>query len=271
MQDRYVGDIGDFSNNGLLRALCGTWEKPVEDLRLGIVWYLNTPTKSDANNGHGNRVDYLNVSDYNNLIYRKCDTVLYDKLQALVGASFLTRKKRNIGQIIHGCILPNETQHHVDPVPISSVNERKKWFAVALDKTAKADIIFVNPDTGLAPASVKSHHKKGSQYVFMEDLQEFAKRGQSLVIYQHLPRLKKDEEEDRSVTKWANDYRNNLQRKLDSICLPWAFRWHPVSRRVYFIVAQTTTHRQIIERQLIRFKGSLWFDKNHFDEVIIPK
>ena len=34
MQDRYVGDIGDFGKYGLLRALCG------RDLYLGVVWYL---------------------------------------------------------------------------------------------------------------------------------------------------------------------------------------------------------------------------------------
>lgn len=34
MQDRYVGDIGDFGKYGLLRALCA------HDLSLGVVWYL---------------------------------------------------------------------------------------------------------------------------------------------------------------------------------------------------------------------------------------
>ena len=41
MRDNYVGDIGDFANNGLLRALCGTPEEPVPGVTLGILWYRN--------------------------------------------------------------------------------------------------------------------------------------------------------------------------------------------------------------------------------------
>src|ERR1700684_4163658 len=37
MQDRYVGDVGDFGKFGLLRALCG--ESHPLPLKLGVVWY----------------------------------------------------------------------------------------------------------------------------------------------------------------------------------------------------------------------------------------
>ena len=43
MRDSYVGDIGDFANNGLLRHLCGMTGPPMADekpLRLGVAWYL---------------------------------------------------------------------------------------------------------------------------------------------------------------------------------------------------------------------------------------
>ena len=35
MQDRYVGDVGDFVKYGLLRAISG-------GKRLGVAWYLRT-------------------------------------------------------------------------------------------------------------------------------------------------------------------------------------------------------------------------------------
>ena len=44
MQDRYVGDVGDFGKYGLLRALCGG------DLTLGVVWYLY-PDEEANNDG----------------------------------------------------------------------------------------------------------------------------------------------------------------------------------------------------------------------------
>ena len=47
MQDRYVGDVGDFVKYGLLRAIRGT-------KRLGVAWYLH-PDAGPAGDGkaHG--------------------------------------------------------------------------------------------------------------------------------------------------------------------------------------------------------------------------
>ena len=38
MQDRYVGDVGDFGKYGLLGSLCGKDEYGAA-LRLGVLWY----------------------------------------------------------------------------------------------------------------------------------------------------------------------------------------------------------------------------------------
>ena len=48
MQNRYVGDIGDFGKYGLLRAHFG--RKYQIPLRLGVVWYLfpDEPPKDPA-------------------------------------------------------------------------------------------------------------------------------------------------------------------------------------------------------------------------------
>ena len=72
MQDRYVGDVGDFGKYGLLRALCR------EGLRLGIVWYLNPEEEGNENGRH---VRYLQKDT---LRLRGCDPELYDRLQDLV-------------------------------------------------------------------------------------------------------------------------------------------------------------------------------------------
>ena len=59
MQDRFVGDVGDFANHGILRALCGTPAKPVDGLKLGVVEYFNGPTGADLGKSHGNGSDIL--------------------------------------------------------------------------------------------------------------------------------------------------------------------------------------------------------------------
>ena len=40
MQDRFVGDIGDFGKYGLLRALRGIHPPADPCLNLGLVWYV---------------------------------------------------------------------------------------------------------------------------------------------------------------------------------------------------------------------------------------
>ena len=47
MQDRFVGDIGDFGKYGLLRALMGIQPGADPQLSLGVVWYLNSRKNTD--------------------------------------------------------------------------------------------------------------------------------------------------------------------------------------------------------------------------------
>ena len=70
MQNRYVGDVGDFGKYGLLRCLA-------QDLRLGVVWYL-TPGECCRNDGK--HVDYLQKPDQ----FRDCDPDLSNRLKAIV-------------------------------------------------------------------------------------------------------------------------------------------------------------------------------------------
>ena len=56
MQDRYTGDLGDFSKLGILRAL-----QPA-GLSIGVNWYL---TPDENHNGDGRHVKYLSQEEYN--------------------------------------------------------------------------------------------------------------------------------------------------------------------------------------------------------------
>ena len=52
MQNRYVGDLGDFGKYGLLRALCVPGDAlGGPELSLGIVWYL---VPDETRTGDGN-------------------------------------------------------------------------------------------------------------------------------------------------------------------------------------------------------------------------
>ena len=72
MQDRFVGDIGDFGKYGLLRALTGIYPEAKPSLSLGVVWYLNV--KEPDSRGDGQRLRYLDNPDH----FRDCDPELFD-------------------------------------------------------------------------------------------------------------------------------------------------------------------------------------------------
>ena len=242
MQDKYVGDIGDFGKYGLLRYLCGvTGPKMDVPLSLGVVWYRNNSRGAD-----GNRIDYLNVSDSNDFIYRKCDQELYDKLQQLVGSSLVSRNKRNVGQISSSLILPANTQYYDVHL---SVRERNDWHNNALKKTDQASLVFVDPDNGLASESIKHTRKESLKYVFMDEIKDFMKRPQSLIIYHHLGQ--------RNAT--AEDTIKNISIRLENEikCPIVALRWHRIQGRVYFIVVHPDHMNKLCDK-IGAFLGTKW-------------
>ena len=84
MQDRYVGDIGDFGKYGMLRWLSGiTGDSMGDALKLGIVWYLNEPTNKESKSD-GSKTEYLKCTDNNHQRFRVCDKDLYLVLKDLV-------------------------------------------------------------------------------------------------------------------------------------------------------------------------------------------
>ena len=96
MQDRYVGDIGDFYKFGLLRRLVGP---PVG--RLGVVWYR---TVDETHNSDGKFVDYLDVKDL-----RGADERLFDCLADLVRSG-----RRSVAALESSGVLPVGTRFHND-------------------------------------------------------------------------------------------------------------------------------------------------------------
>lgn len=82
MQNKYVGDVGDYGKYGLLRSL---FSKD-DSYRLGVVWYLvpNEREKTD-----GRHIDYLLQSTY-----RNCYPKLFEILQNIIKTG-----NRSISQI----------------------------------------------------------------------------------------------------------------------------------------------------------------------------
>jgi hypothetical protein len=179
MQNRYVGDVGDFAKYGLLRQLTTD-----NQLSLGVIWCLF----SDENhNSDGRHVSYLNSP-----AFRALDPQLHLVLERL-----LSTNRRSVRAVARSGILPGETVFFDVPIFKSSgltaprqLRERQRaaWLGKALIATATCDLIFLDPDNGLETASVARHSPKGGKYVYWDELIPFWARGQSLVIYHHLNR-----------------------------------------------------------------------------------
>ena len=70
MQNRYTGDIGDFSKLGLLRVLRDT------GLSIGLNWYL---TPNESHNSDGRHTKYLTQGEF-----IRCDRQLARELKGII-------------------------------------------------------------------------------------------------------------------------------------------------------------------------------------------
>lgn len=185
MQDRYVGDIGDFGKYALLRALCGPSDSE-NLLRLGIVWCL---FPNETHSADGRHVSYLTRGHM-----RPLDVGLHDCLQRIVSA-----KNRKVSAIASSGLFPPSTVFFDRPTsqpthdgrpfsPTQRVAYREAWFRECLKATDACDVMFLDPDNGVEMPSVTKRHLKAGKYIFWDELTRFARRGQSLVVYHHTNR-----------------------------------------------------------------------------------
>jgi hypothetical protein len=86
MQNRYTGDIGDYSKLGLLRALQSA------GFSIGLNWYL---TPDETHNSDGHHVGYLHQDEY-----RACDEELWLCLKEIVDG-----EKRQVHNMENDAIL----------------------------------------------------------------------------------------------------------------------------------------------------------------------
>ena len=257
MQNRYVGDIGDFGKYGLLRALFGlkAGQFKVRPFRLGIVWYMHP---DESHNADGRYTGYLDPTPQTASAFRSCDPQLYDSLQKLVASG-----QRHIANVRRIGILPSDAEYYElslsyprDQSRSSRQSARLEWLNGALEATVEAEIVFIDPDNGISE-TVDPLRKNGPKYVFISDLREFTARGQTLVIYHHLGRQGTAVEQIRRVSK-------SLQTNLALARKPWALWYHRGTVRAYFIVPQER-HRSVLENRLASFLNGPW--SKHFELV----
>ena len=136
MQDKYVGDFGDFVKYGLLRHLS-------EGKQLGVAWYLY-PNEDGPD---GRKLGYLKKPE----IWKPLDKDLFKGLNAIVHG-----ERRSVAALESARLL-NEAKFAKNALdtntPPSQWRLRRKWRADWFTDVAATlrdcDVIFADPDNGL--------------------------------------------------------------------------------------------------------------------------
>ena len=256
MQDRYTGDVGDFGKYGLLRRLCGLRDEDAEPLKLGVVWYRPDPA-SVINDplDDGKHTTYL--SPKHEKQFKPCDPQLYERLRVIV-----KRRQRRVSVIRTSGLLGPGAQFYEDCVPgpdgiahgEAGLVDRLRWAEDALGATAGCDLVFLDPDNGLAPASAPITSAKAPKYAYLEEVGKWSKRCQSLVIYHHLGRNRPHRDQ---IAGWLECLRDEF--KSHDI---FALRFRRGTSRAFFVLA-AERHAHTLRKRAAALTAAPWSE--HFD------
>lgn len=202
MQNRYVGDVGDYVKYALLRRIL-----EVEGGQLGVAWYLYP----DEANGDGGHTEYLYHPKSES--WQHLDPELFQKLKALVD-----RKERCISAIQKDSGIFGGNTHYfsqeLKPPRILRANTvanhrargewRRTWFDKLRESLDACNVIFVDPDNGLFENEdyrygTVDHWKR----IPLREVEELASNGRTVVIYHHHRR--KSGEIDRWLSKLGHN------------------------------------------------------------------
>jgi hypothetical protein len=189
VQDRYAGDLGDYLTFGLLRWLVPLGSPAFP--RLGVVWYR---TADEAHNADGKHIAYLGSRHRSSAGLRRLDPDLYERLAGVVASG-----RRNTTALAGAGVLAAGTRFFDDLLDFADLSvaaravrqaRRRSWLERALAATAGCDLVFADPDNGIRSAlhPVPAHRTKAVKHAYLDELALFARRGQSLIVYQHADR-----------------------------------------------------------------------------------
>lgn len=207
MQDKYVGDIGDYVKLGLLRAL-------MPDRKLGVVWYR---VPDEANNNDGGKIGYLEKPER----FRYADPELFDHLKGVVFGG--RREIKSLLLMLPGAI-PYDECVTTAGRPAIRREWRKKWFASVLEHLSGCDLVFADPDNGIVD---DEDERKGKmdfcKQIPLEEVRALA-RDRCAIIYHHNTRAKGGN--DREIDRW-----------LDHLGMPAiAVRARAYNARTFFVI-----------------------------------
>ena len=236
MQNRYTGDIGDFSKLGLLRRLRAT------GLTIGLNWYL---VPDENHNSDGRHTKYLEKDTF-----RALDPQLFDELKEIV-----EHKERIISEMEKPEVL--DAVYYSELLVILNRNDRSRirqeWHEKALSSLDGLDLICMDPDNGLiVPSAVGT--RKENKYAYPVEIFDYYEQGSSVICYQHKARKKDDFYQKRFA-----DLINSIPG-ADGLLL----KFKTTSQRYYMFVLQPA-HAAIVRKAVEEMLETEW--NEHFKRI----
>jgi hypothetical protein len=174
MKHQYFGDISDYKKYSVLRTISDTGQ-----FKILVCWMLT----SDDKRTDGENNIYLN----NPKTWRSFEPDIFD----FIHTQIILNKKKDLHTVELNNVIPNAT-YLWDIVP-DNKKERKSFFDKVKHSINGQDIIFMDPDNGIATRSIVKGRKNSSKYIFWDEIGDLWNGDSSLLIYQHFPRVNRME------------------------------------------------------------------------------
>ena len=231
MQDCYAGDIGDYGKFALLREL------RKQGLSIGVYWYkTDAITSKKQNDGEYCIPDRL----------MDCDTDLSVRLRKIFHSQdgiVRSIKALENEKFIDGALYFSEDV---------SVDHRDKWHQHALCELSGSDLVFLDPDNGLIVSSAEKSRQKQCKYVLDSEVRDYLSQGQSVLLYQHRPRVNEAVYIDGMMQRIMSLSPDVKRSGIQVITFP------RYSVRDYFAISINEDHCLKIERAITNMVHGIW-------------
>lgn len=172
MKEQFVGDIHDFRKYALLRALAASGKN-----RIGVCWMLTPDSGTD-----GGKLAYIGQRER----YRPFDPELFD----LINAASKQLGWRNVATIENMHTIPGAAYFGEDLLP--GIDPRRAYMQRASATLSSCDLVFFDPDNGIAVKSVTKARSAAVKFIFPDEIADTYDAGKSVLIYQHFPFIERE-------------------------------------------------------------------------------
>lgn len=263
MQDNYVADVGDYGKLGLLRSLIGA------SMTLGVVWF-RVPA-GHGNPGDGKHRGYLGQPKK----FERSDPDLYRRLKQLTtrarqGESDSQLTLESLSRAIP--LLENAACCYEYVPPIAG-GERRRWWNAALGTVRGRDLVFLDPDNGVAVehdqlhAPVRFSEDATRKHALVTEIASLLDSGSSVVVYHHLGRPKGGH--DLYGLALAKLLSSTAIFREKSLRIHFT-RFRRGTARLYLVIAQER-HRDALYNSMQEFAVGHWVTDRHFDVPTISE